>query len=278
MKLSLRFLFCSAAIAAMPVMGAHAADMDIPIFVDDAPEHVPVEVGSGWYLRGDIGYAFAAGGGPATYRTFAGGVYTNNTFATSDFEGKYMLGLGFGYQYNEWLRGDLTFDKSTGTFSGTTTSALPCPGGPAGTTCRSEDASDYDAYSTMVNAYVDLGTYAGFTPYVGGGVGATYLSWNTLNSASYCVGGACLAPPLVGTTTSTGISSWRFSYALMAGLAYDVSPNMKIDLAYKYRAIASGDMFNFDAASIAAGATGPQGNDGGLDTHSVTLGVRYLLW
>jgi len=27
--------------------------------VDQAPDYVPVEVGSGWYLRGDVGYAFS---------------------------------------------------------------------------------------------------------------------------------------------------------------------------------------------------------------------------
>ncbi len=37
---------------------ALAADYDPPIYVDEAPEYVPVEVGSGWYLRGDVGYAF----------------------------------------------------------------------------------------------------------------------------------------------------------------------------------------------------------------------------
>ena len=37
------------------------------------------------------------------------------------------------------------------------------------------------ALSFMVNGYVDLGTYVGFTPYVGGGLGYTYIDWGTLS-------------------------------------------------------------------------------------------------
>ena len=33
------------------------------------------------------------------------------------------------------------------------------------------------ALSFMVNGYVDLGTYVGLTPYVGGGLGYTYVDW-----------------------------------------------------------------------------------------------------
>ena len=41
---------------------------------------------------------------------------------------------------------------------------------------------------------------------------------------------------------------------LMAGLAYDVSQNLKLDLGYRYRRIEGGPMFDFDPGSIAAGA------------------------
>src|SRR6185312_8038932 len=54
---SLKALALAAAVLT-PVTQALAADYDPPIYVDQAPDYRPVEVGSGWYLRGDVGYAF----------------------------------------------------------------------------------------------------------------------------------------------------------------------------------------------------------------------------
>ena len=56
MKASLRILILAIAVGLPP--SAFAADYDPPIVVDQPVEDVPVEVGSGWYLRGDIGYNF----------------------------------------------------------------------------------------------------------------------------------------------------------------------------------------------------------------------------
>ena len=55
MVLKSRIALALAAIMLMPVTQASSADYDPPIYVDQAPDYVPVEVGSGWYLRGDIG-------------------------------------------------------------------------------------------------------------------------------------------------------------------------------------------------------------------------------
>ena len=40
----------------------------------------------------------------------------------------------------------------------------------------------------MANGYVDLGTYVGLTPYVGGGLGYTYVDWGSLGDTVLCVG------------------------------------------------------------------------------------------
>ena len=70
MNLTLRFALSLAALA--PFAAAHAADYDPPIYVEEAAEYVPVEVGSGWYLRGDVGYVFDASIGEVNYTTFDG--------------------------------------------------------------------------------------------------------------------------------------------------------------------------------------------------------------
>lgn len=264
---------------------ALAADYDPPVVVDEVDDYVPVEVGNGWYLRGDIGYAMkVSASGNFSYRTFdpLTSTYSNNTFATGRLNGNISYNVGFGYQYNSFLRGDLTLSSFQGRFNGTTASANPClPVGFAGTGCRSEDQADFTALTLLANGYVDLGTYAGFTPYVGGGLGATYMDWRNLTNRSYCVDGGALCPApggVITTTTHPGESSWRLTYALMGGVAYDISKNLKLDLGYKFQHISGGAMFGWDLGSAGAGATGVQGRDSGFSTHEVRLGLRYALW
>ena len=257
---------------------AMAADYDPPIVVDRAPEFVPVEVGNGWYLRGDIGYTFGADVSGADYRVFNAGVYTPAAFSNTSLDDNYVWGIGFGYQFNSWLRADATFEGHQNDFTGAAPVALPCAGGAVGDTCNTTFASQVTTYSTLANLYGDLGTYAGFTPYVGAGAGMSRVQWNGATSVQNCVGAGCPVVPAPVASVHAGESSWRFTYALMAGVAYDVSRNLKVDLGYKFKQITGGDMFNFDPASIGAGATGIQGTDDGLVQHEVRLGVRYSLW
>lgn len=279
-----RFILAAALFAATSVQ---AADYDPPIVVDEAPEYQPVEIGSGWYLRGDIGYAFATSAGLPTYRTYnsTSGTYSDNVFATAGINTGINGGVGFGYRFTNYLRLEGMLDILSGSFNGATTSATPCLDPVAnpiyvGTTCRSEDSALFRIYSPMVNGYVDLGTYARFTPYVGAGVGAANVQWQDLTNTTYCVDGAapCPAPAMIASTTHDGLSSWRFSWAVMAGFAYDLTRNTKLDFGYKYRNITGGPMFAFDAATAGAGATGVQGRDAGFGTHEVRLGLRYELW
>ncbi len=129
----------------------------------------------------------------------------------------------------------------------------------------------------MVNGYVDLGTYVGITPYVGGGLGYTYVDWGPLSDSLFCTGPACPVA-LLANSEHDGDQSWRFTYAAMVGLAYDVSTNLKVDLGYRYRRIEGGPMFAFDPGSIAAGASGTQADDPGFSSHEVRIGLRYALW
>ena len=283
MTSKLRIVLALAATAtALPLSGALAADYDPPIYVDQAPEYQPVEVGSGWYLRGDIGYVFKSRAGKVGYRTFdAGppGSYGDNDFATNKISTDVAYGGGIGYHFNDWLRADATVEGFDAKFNGTTTSDRPCNGSqPATTACRSEDSSKFKTIGVMANGYVDLGTYSGFTPYVGGGLGYSLVHWKGLDSNLYCVGADCTTAASVASSQNGGEKDWRFTYALMAGVAYDISKNLKLDVGYKYKHIQGGNMFGWDAGSAAAGATGIQGRDGGFDTHEFKVGLRYDLW
>ncbi len=252
-----------------------------PISVQDAPEYVPADTGSRWYLRGDIGYAISRDASPS-YRTYdsGAGTYGAGSYTSGEIGKNAIVGAGFGYRFSDWLRADATLERFTGSFDGSTQSSLTCAGAAGTTGCRSVDTSDFTAYALMLNAYADLGTYAGFTPYVGGGLGYTHVDWSALNSGYYCVDGSgtCASYGLAASSSNAGIDSWRFSYALMAGVAYDISSKVKIDFGYKFRHVGSGGMFVWDAGAAGSGATGAQGSDGGISSHEFTVGLRIHAW
>lgn len=274
MSLTKRFLSSAAALALpMLALPAVAADYnpplyDPPVYLESAESAVPVEVGSGWYLRGDLGYAMGRRtSGDFTFSTFpAAGT---SSFDAARLDSNFTYGGGIGYRFTDWLRGDMTVDHFTARFNGTTSSPSLCP-----QFGNCESSASLSAISFMANGYLDLGTYAGFTPYVGGGVGYTLARWGDLTST--CVG---LCNTLLPTSsTRAGLSSWRFTYAAMAGLAYDVTPNMKVDVGYRYRNVAGGNMFNFSAGQQAAGASGAQGQFPRFHQHEIRAGLRYELW
>lgn len=279
----LRLVVLAAGVAAAACVQAVAADYDPPIFVDQpsAEEYVPVEVGSGWYLRGDIGYAVSTKMDNVRYRTFdaLSSTYSDASFSSSDLDTDFNGGIGFGYRFTDYLRADLTLDMFKGDFEGTTSADFACPGELVGTGCRTEDSTSFYSTNVMANGYVDLGTYASFTPYLGAGIGVSRVKWDELTNRSYCVPGVdvCSGLPL-GASEHEGQASWRLNYALMAGMAYDVSNNLKLDLGYRFRHIDGGSMFGWDAGSEAAGASGTQGEDDGFSTHEVKVGLRYELW
>ena len=95
--------------------------------------------------------------------------------------------------------------------------------------CTSTDLAALKAYTLMANAYVDLGTYAYFTPYIGGGIGGSYVKWDKLRNTSCETGDPSNCDP---TVEHGGKGSWRFAYQLMAGASIDVTCKVKPDLGY----------------------------------------------
>ncbi|MBX8803520.1 porin family protein, partial [Ochrobactrum sp. MR28] len=82
------------------------------------------------------------------------------------------LGGGVGYQVTGYFRTDLTVDYLTrAKFSGSTSGV--CTANNAYADCVSNDTAKMSALSILANAYIDLGNFNGFTPYVGAGIGGT---------------------------------------------------------------------------------------------------------
>jgi opacity protein-like surface antigen len=139
---------------------AHAADLDEIIYAKELPVTKPVEIGSGWYLRGDLGYSVQTRGAATSYSVFSAGppsTYTSTAYDSSSLDSDWSGSLGVGYAFTDYLRGDLTLDFSNGTFSGATSSTAACAGLATGQ-CASVDTQGFDQYGFMANGYVDLGS------------------------------------------------------------------------------------------------------------------------
>jgi opacity protein-like surface antigen len=239
---------------------------------------VTVAEAQGFYGRIDAGYAASSHMHEGQVRAYdaASGDYSSSNFDTTRFGGSdFSGGIGVGYQFNDLLRADVTGDLFRGDFNGKFASATPCAGGAAGTGCSGKTSAAFKAGSLMANGYVDLGTVAGFTPYVGAGLGTTRVSWDKVDGTTSCIG--CGVPSSSGDSYS-GKSDWRFTYALMAGVAYQVAPHVKIDLGYRYSRVGGGDMFGYSAADTAAGANGTMGRDGALVRQEIRIGLRVTSW
>ncbi|WP_119256733.1 outer membrane protein [Shinella zoogloeoides] len=231
----------------------YAADLYEPQVIEAPVQETAIVETSGWYLRGDAGWSYNKMRG-AHY--FQGSNDTDADFDYTRLKSGFVIGGGVGYQINDHFRTDVTLDymfKSN--FRGGTT-------GLCGVTpCQSTDRSGMSALSLLANAYVDIGHYGVFTPYVGGGIGGSYVKWNKLDN-TICNGGTCT------TTEHGGKKSWRFTYALMAGASIDLTCNLKADVGYRFRHITKGAMFGFKN-------NGGPGYDKGFYSHEARAGLRY---
>jgi len=241
----------------------YAADLYQPQVIEAPVQEAAIVETGGWYLRGDAGWSYNKMRG-AHY--FQGSNDLDTDFDTAKLKNGFTIGGGVGYQINSHLRTDVTLDymfKSK--FHGSTSGGGGGFGGGAcAVACTSTDVASLTALSLLANAYVDIGTYGSFTPYVGAGIGGTYVKWNDLENTS-CPdgGGAC-----DDTYVHGGRKSWRFTYALMAGAAIDVTCNLKADVGYRFRHVTKGDMFGYNEG-------GGPGYDKGFYSHEARAGLRY---
>jgi opacity protein-like surface antigen len=312
----LLFLASAAAIVAAPASAADLLGTSPPLTMPGSQASM-FEVGANWYVRGDLGISFDRAPS-VSFSTIAppalGGVGAPLTvgnganWTTTNFTG----GAGFGYRWNDWLRFDATWDYRTGP-GGSRQATVVCPDGLTGvsgaggaplgflydTTNTCNAAASLRQYDNafLGNAYFDLGTYYGFTPYVGGGLG---MNMNTLSGAvGYnetanglpyaanltAVGafppvwvntqGQTLAPqPNIAFgpqfwNRSIRTTTWSMAWALAAGVGYKITPSMTLDIGYRY--LNSGTVSTL--LNPQTGATIRQTNA----SHQIRVGVLYYL-
>lgn len=267
-----------AVLAGLLATSVCASDLDII----NAPE-IDVSgggVAEGWYIRGDLGYAGWIKHDKPDYRIDAfGATFVKGDFDNARFSKPVSYGAGMGYQFNNFLRSDLTADFSSSSLKSSSSINSPCIAAPAGTTCGLRNKADYSAMQFLANGYVDLGTFAGVTPYVGAGAGVTYMKWDSFRSQATCRNGTGACSGLTYDELRVkGDDSWRFTYALMAGASVDLTNRVKLDLGYRFSDMAGGKSFGGSVDVPGVGTASARGSDEGFQKHEIRAGIRVTTW
>ncbi len=243
---------------------AFAADMAIMPPPAYAPAPVVEDFG-GWYLRGDIGIQQSARRS-SEQRARCGAhhpVGQNNSFNTAG-----IFGLGVGYKVNNWFRADITGEyRGNSQFFGT--DHITYPGGVGTDTYHATK----NEWVVLANAYVDLGTWWCITPFIGAGVGGARVAINGFTDQSIANNGGGALP---GLAYGDNVAKWNFAWALHAGVAYKVTPNFTVELAYRYLDMGdglTGDLRTFDGVN---NVNNPM-TFKNITSHDLKLGVRWDL-
>lgn len=222
----------------------------------------PEEVG-GWYLRGDIGMSNQELGSmhQRLYDTPGTVVRPVGT----GFDSAPFFGVGLGYQWNNWLRFDVT-GEYRGRANFHRSDNVTFTGG-IGVDNYSGSKSEW---LFMANAYVDLGTWWSITPFVGAGIGMAYNRIQSFRDDGCVLGLGCNS-----VTYADDASKWNVAWAIHAGLAYKVNRNFTIELAYRYLDLGdatTGPTNSFDGVTVVNGGAFEFHK---ITSHDVKLGLRW---
>ena len=259
---SVKFIVAAGAASLLSSV-AFAADMPS---IMPAPAYAPpvVEDFGGWYLRGDIGFS------NQRVDRLNNVLDANNTSSVQNnsFNTAGIFGLGVGYKVNNWFRADVTGEwRGNSQFLGK--DSITYPGG-LGTDTYHASKSEW---VVLANAYVDLGTWWCITPFIGAGVGGARVSINNFTDQGLANNGFGAEP---GLAFGDNASKWNLAWAVHAGLAYKVTPNFTVELAYRYLDMGdglTGDLRTFDGTN---NINNPM-TFKNITSHDLKLGVRWDL-
>jgi opacity protein-like surface antigen len=239
----------TAALAAFVTAASSAMAADLDDLLPPAP--VLDEAPETWYLRGDIG---AVRHSSPEADLVAGPIV--GRFAQDGIADTALVGVGVGYRFTPMLRMDVTLDhRFDARFKGVATAPVLIG--------ALLDRGQFQSSTLMLNAYVDLGTWNGLTPYVGAGFGVAH---NVLSHH------ARITADGSGSITSweriAGDSDDSFAWALMAGLGYEILPGLTLDVGYRFVGLRGVKTRHYGLGS---------GVDmGTIGAHEARLGLRYL--
>lgn len=240
-----------------PSAGAIAADLNYGGSIKDTYA-APPSPGRTWYFKGYLGMH--------NYDSddLWNEIYDTNDFTLhhQDYKSAPFFGIGFGAICNHWLRWDLTAEyRGSSVFFAQ--DSYPDNGGGPGT---NEYTADIESWVGLANAYIDVFTWRGITPFVGAGIGVAGVQVNGLKDVNV---------PNASVFYGDDNTETNFAWALYAGASYDVTSAVTLELGYRYLNLgdaSSGTVTAYDASSSYASVDLDD-----LHSHDLMLGMRWKL-
>jgi opacity protein-like surface antigen len=240
------------------------------------------------YLRGDLGIGWLDMGSVKQSEVADNG----GAFVSQSLDNSKLISLGVGWQLNKQFRADLTGEYRWGSdfkaLDSVNSTLLYGDGTVEGTAqVNTLYRGDVSAYVGLMNGYVDLFRWGGFTPYIGAGVGLARVKISDFTTSSTVTftdasTGDVTKQTIPGSAASN--SETNFAWALMAGTSYDLAPDAKLDIGYRYLNLGGGGGSGSDggfvtgALSCGCGAFGsPLSSSGDLDSHEIRVGLRWTM-
>lgn len=267
---TLAFVGAVAMVAASATTALSADLAPAPLLAPPPPPPVMDTGMSGLYLRGDVGVGHMG-------ETTVSSVLTNTALpAVPDWRRDSakvghvgFAGVGIGYQFNSFLRADLTAEFRTGAqYNGLFSylDAATCTTTP-GNRCYDRYRSSIQSNVFLANSYVDLGTWRGITPFVGAGIGLASHKIDGIIDQGW---------PNTGMGIGRDKTSTKLAWALMAGLGFEVTRNLKMEIGYRYLNMGTATSGIIECQNTAS----PCYNETQkfkMQSHDVKIGFRYLL-
>lgn len=254
-------MIVAAALAIGQTVPAGAAGLLPAPVIEPVPIPEPVAVRD-YYFRAFIGIT------NQDIDTFTNAVIQAGTFTIVDtnFDSSPFIGLGFGYIHSDQFRLDLTGEyRGKSDFQGLDTYVdVGC--GPG--VCTNEHTGIKSEWLLLANAYWDITTYHGFTPYVGAGIGVAAVSLDGFKDVNLVTNGLYWA---------RDNTEWNLAWALHTGFSYDIAPDLALDFGYRFTYLGDGKTGNY--FTYDPGAPQPLGPTTLKDivSHDVHIGLRWAL-
>ncbi|WP_051661103.1 outer membrane beta-barrel protein [Bosea sp. 117] len=238
-----------------------AADMPAPVYTPP-----PVEVvAGGWYLRGNIGMTNQQISGLSSVEDET--QYFD--VVQKEFDSSPFFSAGVGYKFNDWFRVDVTGEyRGKSSFHGLDNYTYYDDWVGSDVTRSNVYTATKSEWTFLANAYVDIGTWYGITPFVGAGIGFTR---NTLSGYT----DTDPTPGMQSFAYANSNTETEFAWALYAGLGMEITPNLTLEVAYRYLDLGkavTGDVMLPDGTN---NYYNPLTFDD-LVSHDISIGFRYM--
>lgn len=208
------FKLLSGAAAVALIVGTPALAADLIV---DVPVDQPVAVAdTGWYVS-------VFGGAQWSTISADDSSPPGGQFFDFDSDIGWQFGVALGANFTDNLRGEVELSSGAVGLPDVTISGGPAPFFDGDTYAVTGGSSS--ATYLLGNLWFDIDTGSGLTPYIGGGLGAGYVTAE-------------------GTAAGTPVdlSGWGWAYQVGAGVKVDVADNMALDLGYRYKAIVGAEV------------------------------------